>query len=333
MDKFLKPKCLDLNVADPAAIRQFEHWMATCEKFMANLKLPTSYEERVNGDFTKEMAVEEMKLDVLNNLVSSDIWMDIRNCATYTDAKNVLTALFVKAPSEVFARHRLLTTKQQPDQSLEAFRRILERQSRDCNFTDVTAARYREDSMLNAFIAGISENDIRKRLLEEKTLTFDVAYNLAITLHEGHKEANSYDQSHARINLNAVAENVEDVVDNSDSAAASFNNPGCGKCGRRNCWDRNKCRAKNSKCFECGIVGHWSMKCPKKRQGNRRQSFTRHNRGQVNQRIMAASEEQARSCDVMSASMQHVSANNIISAARGEHKKSAFLISHMVLRL
>ena len=74
MDKILKPKLLDLNVDDPAATRKFQHWMTTCEKFMETLKLPHNYEARISGAFTKEDAMEELKLDVLNNLVSSDVY-------------------------------------------------------------------------------------------------------------------------------------------------------------------------------------------------------------------------------------------------------------------
>ena len=175
MDKLLKPEVLELNVDDAASSRRFQHWISRCETFMNTLILPTSYAGLVSGDFTRAMAEDKMKRDVLNNLVHPDIWIDIKDCATYTEAVDILTNLFVKSPSEVFARYRLLSAKQAPDQSLESFRRDLERLSRDCNFKDVKALKNREDSMLDAFISGICHADIRKRLFEENTLTFNDA--------------------------------------------------------------------------------------------------------------------------------------------------------------
>ena len=119
MDKLLKPKLLDLNVDDPAVTRKFQHWMTTCEKFMQTLKLPPNYEEKITGNFTKEDAMEELKLDVLNNLVSSEVYTDIKTCSRYSQAKGVLQGLFLKAPSEVYARHKLGTYKQPAEMSLK----------------------------------------------------------------------------------------------------------------------------------------------------------------------------------------------------------------------
>ena len=213
--KLLKPKTLDLNVDDPAATRKYEHWISTCEKFLKTLKLPASYEERLSDTVTKEALAEELHLDMLAVMVSPDIWTDIRGCKTYTEAKAVLDQLFVKQPSEVFARHRLGTHKQQPDVSLEAYRRRLEQFSRECNFKDATAARIREDAMLLAFLTGVNDNGIRMRLLEEKTLTFDRAYNLALQLHEGHKEANQF--YHAQSAPSAPALNCLDGTETGES--------------------------------------------------------------------------------------------------------------------
>ena len=46
--------------------------------------------------------------------------------------------------------------------------------------------------MLIVFLTGINDNSIRMRLLEEKELTFETAYALALQLHEGHKEASGF---------------------------------------------------------------------------------------------------------------------------------------------
>ena len=70
--------------------------MYTYEKFVQTITLPANYRQRVTGDFKQEMAEHALKLDMLNNYISADIWMDIKDCGTYTEAKDILTALFVK---------------------------------------------------------------------------------------------------------------------------------------------------------------------------------------------------------------------------------------------
>ena len=274
MDKILKPKLLALDVDDPAATRKFQHWMVTCEKFMGTLKLPHNYEAKISGAFTKEDALEELKLDVLNNLVSSEIYADIRTCSRYSQAKGVLEGLFVKAPSEVYARHKLGTYKQPAEQSLEAYRRNLEQLSRDCNFLEVSAQRNREDAMLIAFLTGINDNSIRMRLLEEKKLTFEVAYDLALKLHEGHKEANNFyngaSSSSSNPSLNAMHDNARGT-DLPETSAASYrqyhkvkpNREGggrrnCKRCTYKRCRGDHTCKAGQARCYECGRQGHYA---------------------------------------------------------------------------
>ena len=72
------------------------------------------------------------------------------------------------------------------------------------------------------FVAGISQNKNRKILFKKKTLTFERAFTLAVTLPEGHKDASAYVPSATadvrRINLNAVSDEL--VNDESNYVAA-----------------------------------------------------------------------------------------------------------------
>ena len=269
VDKVLRPKVLALNVDDATASRNYKHWKATCDNYIAALPIPDAYKAMVTVTFPNDMMVDLWKRNVLCNLVDPDIWEDIKDCTTYEDSIDVLTGIFVKTPSEVFARYRLLSTKQGAGQSLEGYKRELERFSRECNFTDVSAIRNREDFILSAFIAGINNSDIRKRLLEEKSLTFSDAYNLAVTLHEGHKEAKVYDQAVGgmnleNLNLNTTAQ-PNSVHEQSGDTAVNVINSACGQCGRNFC-NQGRCPAIRSECFNCGERGHWEALCKKSRR-------------------------------------------------------------------
>ena len=167
-DRVLRPQRLELSPDSPSASRDFQHWMFNCEDFLKIMVLPKAYEKMINADFSEEQAMDLLKLQSLMNLVSSDIWMDIKDCSTFDEAKKVLTDTFVKTPSTVYARYKLITSRQTPKQSLKGFKRELEQLSRNCNFEAVDASKYKDDMLLQAFIAGIYSHEIRKRLLEEK---------------------------------------------------------------------------------------------------------------------------------------------------------------------
>ena len=190
-DKVLKPARLALSPDSPTATSEYEHWLHTFENFASALSLPPSYSARVTGNVTREMMEDKLKLDALTNLISHEIWTDIKDCQTYDAAKKTMNDIFIKQP-RVYARFKLASTKQTPGQTLESYRRVLDKLSRDCHFTDVSASKYREDMVLQAFIAGLSSNDIRQRLLEEKQLDFDSAFKLAVSRYDSHKEAGMY---------------------------------------------------------------------------------------------------------------------------------------------
>ena len=260
MDKAFKPSRLDLSPDSSSATRQYRHWLRTFENFLSTLKLPESYSSRVGGDVTVEMVKDQMQLDALTNFVSAEIWADIKDCTTYVNAIMTLNELFIKQPSEVFARYKLATTKQDAGQSLESFRRTLDRLSRDCNFSEVNATRYREDMVLQAFIAGISSNDIRKRLLEEKELTLDSAFKLAVTRHDSHKEACLYEQSGTNLPIGNMS--LATVAQASTAVTAAVGSSfRCGYCGSTKYHPRARCPAKRSECRNCHKMGHWESVC------------------------------------------------------------------------
>ena len=128
--------------------------------------------------------------------------------------------------------------------------------------------------MLDAFIAGITHADIRKRLFEEKTLTFSDAFKLALTLHDGHKEAKAYEQASASmgsLNLNATAQaGQQESGEGSVKAIAAGYQALCDNCERR--CESGKCPAATSTCYNCNKKGHWESQCrkPRRPRGNRR---------------------------------------------------------------
>ena len=130
------------------------------------------------------------KLRTLLNCVSPSVFELIEDCTTYASAISKLESAYVKLPNEIFARHLLATRRQQL--SIDEFLRELHTLGKDCNFKVVTAEKYREDLVRDAFINGIASPIIGQRLLENKTLDLESAYNQAYTLDLAQHNADSY---------------------------------------------------------------------------------------------------------------------------------------------
>ena len=99
MDKILKPEKLQLDPNSADASKGFKHWKRCFESYFAEWVTVTS------GN------AETKKLQALINLLSCDIYEFIDECETYAEAIEVFQKVFVKAPSEIYGRYKLSSSK------------------------------------------------------------------------------------------------------------------------------------------------------------------------------------------------------------------------------
>ena len=223
------------------------------------------------------------RLSLLISHISSNVYEYISECETYGAALTVLKELYEKPTSEVFSRHKLLTCIQKNGESLDQYMNNLKQLSKDCNFQAVTANKNKSDYIRDAFISGISSNFIRQRLLENKTVNLDVAYDQARSLELAQTQADSYtsvvNRSMTSLGLVNAAEKKSDIVNNDDleceddnseemkylnAASNSHRNKKCFYCGGRMHSNRMQCPAREATCHFCKMRGHYSKVCRKK---------------------------------------------------------------------
>ena len=180
----------------------------------------------------------------------------------------------MKTPNEIFACHLLVTRRQQSGESLDEFLVGHRRLSKDCNLKAVSAVQYKEELVRDSFINGLSSPLIRQRLLENKTLTLDQAYSQATSLDVAQKNSAAYSQPAvhmAAVDLPSTSENDKalcpDVLGQKPPLATTYSKNKCFYCDGA-LHHRRKCPAREAMCHTCGIKGHFSIVCMKKKQGN-----------------------------------------------------------------
>ena len=118
----------------------------------------------------------------MTNFVSPTVYEYIEECTTYKSAIETLQNTYVEPTNKIYARHVLATQRQQAGETLDEYLQALKVLSKECNFQSITAANYGEEYIRDAFITGLNSNQIRQRLLENKTLDLKTMFDQARAL-------------------------------------------------------------------------------------------------------------------------------------------------------
>lgn len=223
MDKFLRPDRFEADPHSSGAAGEWKHWYRMFKNFLE--------------------AIEPHKPDKLKTLVNyivPRVYEYIADCDDYDSAITTLEKMYVKPKNEVFARHLLSTRKQLTSESLHEFLQALKQLSGDCNFKAVTAEKYKEYAVRYAFISGLRSSVISQRLLENRTLELQDAFEKALALDVAQKSSDSY--TSVIPSFSAATDNSEvtkpSPTDDTQAAVATVR------------------VQKNSKCFFCGNNRH-----------------------------------------------------------------------------
>ena len=256
MDKVLRPERLDIDPASADASDEFRHWHKTFQNYLAAL----SSEE-----------IRFSQLEVLTNLVSPKVY---RNFAEENDFDRAIAALqriYVKPKNVIAARHELRICKQQPCETIDQFVLRLEQLSKQCDFKEVTAEQNRLEYMRDALIAGLMSNTIRLRLLEDRNLSFQDAYDRARAQELAHKNSEAYQDNFGcrAATGHSLANQGEEGCISTAKAAVSRNTrtSSCYFCGGLR-HSRTHCPAKDATCNFCGVIGHFIKVCRKRKNSS-----------------------------------------------------------------
>ena len=251
MEKLLKPERFEGSLDTTPA--QWTHWLCTFTNFVQSI----------------EGSPDKLKL--LVNYVSPEAYSHISDCRTYEEAISALKKVYVKPKNIIFARHKLATRRQQPGETVDDYLLSLKLLAKECDFKDVTADVYSQESIRDSFISGLSSSVIRQRLLEKETMTLNDAALLARSLDAAQRNAEGYAPPSATGGLCAGATAVAAATDTKNAkepccaatrgSSAPPSLPGaCYFCGGKR-HARDQCPARDSVCHFCSIRGHFASVC------------------------------------------------------------------------
>lgn len=245
MDKVLRPERFSADPSSAGASKSWLHWRRTFENFLAVLP----------GEGLD-------KFGVLTNFISPTVFEYVEECATYESAIETLQNIYVKPTNEIYARHMLATRRQQAGESLDEYLQALKTLSKECNFQSVTATKYCEEYIRDAFISGLHSNQIRQRLLENNTLDLKTMFDQARALDSAMRSSESYSAPQP---VTAAAPEVATQDPNQGDSAQSdptiaATDLKCFFCGNPK-HPRSKCPARDAVCNKCHKKGHFAKVC------------------------------------------------------------------------
>ena len=120
----------------------------------------------------------------LINTISAAVYDIISDTNDYYSAIKVQDAAYIKPHYFIYNRHQLLSVRQQPAQTIDAFILQLVVLAKSCYFQAITAKENESQYIRDVFISGITSSSIRQRLIKKSSLNLQETYAMARSLEQ-----------------------------------------------------------------------------------------------------------------------------------------------------
>ena len=202
------------------------------------------------------------KFNLLINYIEPNLYEFISECETYDQANETLKTIYVKPKNVMLARYILSTRKQKAGESLDQLLNELKALAKGCDFKTVSDEKYKSEMIRDAFINGLRSNHIRQRLLENKTLDLQTAFDQARSLDVAQQSSTMFSQPCIPEVIAPIPRAELEKCSINDTSLAAVNSKG--KQNTQSCWfcgnsrhPCNKCPAKDAACHKCKKIGHY----------------------------------------------------------------------------
>ena len=158
---------------------------------------------------------------------------------------------FKPEPLIIYERYMFGKRSRKTDKRIADFAVDLKRLSASCKFGN-----FLDEALCMQFVVGLSMSKIQSRLMQESTLAFETAVNIAIAEHAAITSCAEIESSTSRDS----ADRAHHVAATKHANPARDNKSCCWRCGNSNHTPEN-CRFKTQTCHGCKKVGHIQKRC------------------------------------------------------------------------
>ena len=252
------------------ASTDIREWFERFELYAEDTALFATAEDPANAG--QVAAAKRKNLVKLVNCMDAHIYKTLKNLCrpvevttlSYEQAKKLLINRYDPKPIKHAARYAFHRTFQNAGELAADFSERLHQAAEDCQFTNF------DESVLDQFIAGLRDNEIQSKLLQEENLTMTAAQRIAVNFEKAASEAQK--MSGAQAETNYVANGYKKKMRKPHgSGEGGYEQSGqtkpkkCEKC-KLSGHDTKDCK---TRCHKCKELGHIRNQCKNKSKPRR----------------------------------------------------------------
>ena len=229
--------------------------------------------------FTDGLVINEVnedghKLTFLKSHAGPELFPLLQSATTFADAIAILDRQFDKPTRVIYARHKLLTCRQNDGESISDYIKRMKLLVEACECTNVDAKQHQDLLLRDALVSGLRSDQVRARLLEldnTKTVEDCIALAKAIDLSLNYSKSFQGEYSDSQSSLSVINDNtstssISAVAPRRNEKLSNERRPQqqsattCSFCSLKP-HPRSRCPAKRDTCYKCGKMGHWGKAC------------------------------------------------------------------------
>ncbi|XP_049288976.1 uncharacterized protein LOC125766922 [Anopheles funestus] len=232
----------------------------------------TEYASRIEMFFKANDIPEEKKVPILVTMAGASLYsVAVTVCApddpgnkTYAELIKVLKDYFSPVVNVVSERYQFRKLKQSSEQSINDYLISLKVQAQSCDY-----GQFLTDALRDQFLAGVTDHELRMRMLREPKLTLAEACEIARAWEASKLQSDVKEEIDLCTVVNDRGSSVEQPIHARKVQQYAWNrrrmiNRNCQRCGCVH--NRFACPAKAWKCCMCGKQGHASKMCRTKKK-------------------------------------------------------------------
>ena len=245
----------------------------------------TSYTERLEHYFVANDTADDKKKSILltvcgpstYELARSLLQPDLLADKSFEDIVKALGEHYNPKPSPIIQRYKFHSRDRHSGESIATYVAALRALGEHCNFGGTLG-----DMLRDRLVCGVNDQFIQRRLLQEPTLTYKTAYDIAVGMEAATKDAHDLRKQFTGHSVQHVVQRP--VVPHQQHSQVQ--SQPCYRCGDKT-HTSNFCRFRDAQCRACGKKGHLARVCRSKQKPK----FSSQSHGQQGQRRIHTLEE------------------------------------------